>query len=293
MKKKDAGSDARTEKWNLRTFYEEKAKELRQIAIILEVFTRDADWRRTEDRTVSVDFHQLSHAQRSGQEIELFTTGSEHVYRVYQQAGNRHYRSIDLYSPQAAARPTHNQSERALNLVMMHRLRTLEWWADVLQMDVRRLSKLGSEHLLLQWMRKPSAGSPALGVLQGNMRCRSPAREDDGSSEVMSSMYEANFCDTFFEIRPGMWPTNVQLPQVLFLVWMVVADEFDVAPFPAAWPAFIETDVEVAVDTPELASVSGDGRANVIEPLEVFRAQLEVFRLEPPPPIVGARVWLV
>ncbi|OLP89296.1 Sec-independent protein translocase protein TatB [Symbiodinium microadriaticum] len=115
----------------------------------------------------------------------------EHVYRVYQQAGNRHYRSIDLYSSQAAARPTHNQSERALNLVMMHRLRTLEWWADVLQMDVRRLSKLGSEQLLLQWMRKPSAGSPALGVLQGNMRCRSPAREDDGSSEVMSSMYEA------------------------------------------------------------------------------------------------------
>ena len=47
----------------------------------------------------------------------------EQVYRVYQQAGNRHYRSIDLYSPQAAARPTHNQSERALNLVMMHRLR--------------------------------------------------------------------------------------------------------------------------------------------------------------------------
>ncbi|CAE7949005.1 unnamed protein product, partial [Symbiodinium sp. KB8] len=57
-------------------FYEEKAKELRQIAIILEVFTRDADWRRTEDRTVSVDFHQLSHAQRSGQEIELQTSAT-------------------------------------------------------------------------------------------------------------------------------------------------------------------------------------------------------------------------
>ncbi|CAE6938075.1 unnamed protein product, partial [Symbiodinium sp. CCMP2456] len=55
-------------------FYEEKAKELRQIAIILEVFTRDANWRRTEERTVSVDFHQPS--QRSGEEIELQTSAT-------------------------------------------------------------------------------------------------------------------------------------------------------------------------------------------------------------------------
>ena len=51
----------------------------------------------------------------------------------------------------------------------------------------RRLSKRGSEHLLLQFMRKPSARSPALGVLQGNMRCRSPAREDGDSSEARRS----------------------------------------------------------------------------------------------------------
>ncbi|CAE7595305.1 tatB [Symbiodinium sp. CCMP2456] len=81
----------------------------------------------------------------------------EYVYTVYEKAGNRQYCSIDLYLLQAAERPTHNQWERAVNLVMRHRLRTLEWWADVLQMDVRRLTKLGSEHLLLQWMRKPSA----------------------------------------------------------------------------------------------------------------------------------------
>ena len=47
----------------------------------------------------------------------------EHVYRFYEQAGNRHHRSIDLYSLQAAARPAHTQSERALNLVVTHRLR--------------------------------------------------------------------------------------------------------------------------------------------------------------------------
>ena len=47
----------------------------------------------------------------------------EHVYTVYEQAGNRQYCSIDLHLLQAAARPVHNQSERAVNLVMTHRLR--------------------------------------------------------------------------------------------------------------------------------------------------------------------------
>ncbi|OLQ01820.1 hypothetical protein AK812_SmicGene15394 [Symbiodinium microadriaticum] len=113
----------------------------------------------------------------------------EHVYQFYEQAGNRHHRSIELYSLQAEARRAHTQIERALKLVMTHRLRTLEWYAEVLDMDVRRLSKGGSEHLLLQFMRKPSARSPALGVLQGNMRCRSPAREDGDSS--INSVYKA------------------------------------------------------------------------------------------------------
>ena len=48
----------------------------------------------------------------------------------------------------------------------------------------RQLRKAGSEHLLLQFMRKPSARSPALGKLQSNVRCRSPAREDGDSSEA-------------------------------------------------------------------------------------------------------------
>ncbi|CAE7677460.1 unnamed protein product [Symbiodinium sp. CCMP2456] len=47
----------------------------------------------------------------------------EHVYTVYEKAGNRQYCSIDLHLLQAAARPVHNQSERAVNLVMTHRLR--------------------------------------------------------------------------------------------------------------------------------------------------------------------------
>jgi len=47
----------------------------------------------------------------------------EHVYTVYEKAGNRPYCSIDFYLPQAAACPTHNQFERAVNLVMTHRLR--------------------------------------------------------------------------------------------------------------------------------------------------------------------------
>ena len=98
------------------------------------------------------------HRRRPGRLIasprsSIFMPG-EHVYRFYEQAGNRHHRSIDLCSLQAAARPAHSQSERALNLVMTHRLRpvgtafsscfvltatgrTLEWWADVLEMDVQ------------------------------------------------------------------------------------------------------------------------------------------------------------
>ena len=119
----------------------------------------------------------------------------EHVYTVYEKAGNRQYCSIDLHLLQAAARPVHNQSERAVNLVMTHRLRPgrdglvflLRFdrdWQDIgvvggrvadgragalvvatsglrfnrPHLIRRRLSKLGSEHLLLQWMRKPSAG---------------------------------------------------------------------------------------------------------------------------------------
>eukprot|EP00439_Symbiodinium_sp_Y106_P031928 s195_g3.t2 len=61
---------------------EQKAKELRQIAIILEVFARDADWRRTEERTVSVDFHLPSHAQRSGEEIELQSSATPSLKSV-------------------------------------------------------------------------------------------------------------------------------------------------------------------------------------------------------------------
>ncbi|CAE7476089.1 COG7, partial [Symbiodinium microadriaticum] len=55
---------------------------------------------------------------------------------------------------------SHDKWEPATHLVMTHRLRTLEWYAEFLQIDVRRLTKLGSEHLLLQFMRKPDAGSP-------------------------------------------------------------------------------------------------------------------------------------
>ncbi|OLP83509.1 Pepsin II-1 [Symbiodinium microadriaticum] len=54
----------------------------------------------------------------------------EHVYQFYEQAGNRHHRSIELYSLQAEARRAHTQIERALKLVMTHRLRTLEWYAE-------------------------------------------------------------------------------------------------------------------------------------------------------------------
>ena len=52
----------------------------------------------------------------------IFMPG-EHVYQFYEQAGNRHHRSIELYSLQAEARRAHTQIERALKLVMTHRLR--------------------------------------------------------------------------------------------------------------------------------------------------------------------------
>ncbi|CAE7697290.1 birA [Symbiodinium sp. KB8] len=69
------------------------------------------------------------------------------VYAIYEKA-------VDWPSS------SHDKWEPATHLVMTHRLRTLEWYAEFLQIDVRRLTKLGSEHLLLQFMRKPDAGSP-------------------------------------------------------------------------------------------------------------------------------------
>ncbi|CAE7679257.1 unnamed protein product, partial [Symbiodinium microadriaticum] len=66
----------------------------------------------------------------------LSTVGEgEYIYQFYEQAGNRHHRSIELYSLQAEARRAHTQIEKALKLVMAHRLRTLEWWAEELDID--------------------------------------------------------------------------------------------------------------------------------------------------------------
>ncbi|OLP93781.1 hypothetical protein AK812_SmicGene24276 [Symbiodinium microadriaticum] len=78
------------------------------------------------------------------EKLMLSTVGEgEYIYQFYEQA---------------EARRAHTQIEKALKLVMAHRLRTLEWWAEELDIDVRQLRKAGSEHLLLQFMRKPSDG---------------------------------------------------------------------------------------------------------------------------------------
>ncbi|CAE7697274.1 unnamed protein product, partial [Symbiodinium sp. KB8] len=108
-------------------------------------------WWRTRHASQIYDWEKLM--------LSMLDEG-EKVYQHYEQAGNRHHHSIELYSLQAEARPAHTQIEKALKLVMTHRLRTLEWWAEELDMDVlgRQLRKGGSEHLLLQFMRKPSDG---------------------------------------------------------------------------------------------------------------------------------------
>ncbi|CAE7754332.1 birA, partial [Symbiodinium necroappetens] len=92
------------------------------------------------------------------------------VYAIYEKAVDWPSSSDDKW-------------ERATHLVMTHRLRPGTDNPFCLNLPQSRLTKAGSEHLLLQFMRKPCLKSPALGVVQRSMRPGRLDCQDAGSAE--------------------------------------------------------------------------------------------------------------